>query len=72
MWHHGFATIVNMTTYSILCKYIIIIEFILIYLNDLKFKTQKYHLIVQLIVANINSISNDDDMACHMSTRCYN
>jgi len=30
-----------MTTYSILGKYIIIIEFILIYLNDLIFKIQK-------------------------------
>jgi len=41
MWPHGLMTIVNMTTYSILGKYIIIIEFILIYLNDLIFKIQK-------------------------------
>jgi hypothetical protein len=53
---------------------IIIIEFILIYLNDLKFKIQKHHLLLWLIVTNKNSISNDDDddVACHVSTRCYN
>jgi hypothetical protein len=42
MWHHGFAIIVNMTIYSILGKYIIIIEFTLMYLNDLKFKNIIY------------------------------
>jgi hypothetical protein len=34
-----------MTTYSILGKNVIIFEFILIYLNDLKLGNQKYHLI---------------------------
>jgi hypothetical protein len=65
-WHHGFATIVNMATCSI------IFEFILIYLNDLKLGTKKYHLLLQPIITNNDSISNDDDVACHLSMRCYN
>jgi hypothetical protein len=69
MWHHGFVTIVNMTTCLIFAFFF---EFILIYLNDLKFKIQTYHLFLRLKVTNNNSISNDDDVACHVSTRCYN
>ncbi len=69
--HHGFVTIVNMTTCSILCIYIYV-EFILIYLNDLKLGIQKYHLLWQLIATNNDSISNDDSVACHVSISCYN
>jgi hypothetical protein len=39
-WHHGFVTIVNMATCSI------IFEFILIYLNDLKLGIKKYHFLL--------------------------
>jgi hypothetical protein len=46
MWHHGVATIVNMTTCLFLGKYIIIIYFILIYLNDLKLGIQKYNFLL--------------------------
>jgi hypothetical protein len=46
-WHHGFTTIINMTQFvQFLDKYIIISEFILIYLNDLKLRIQKYHLFI--------------------------
>jgi len=53
-------------------KYIIIFEFILIYFNELKLRIQKYHLFLQLIAINNDSISNDDDVACHVLTKCYN
>jgi hypothetical protein len=69
-WHHGFATIVIMTTCSIF-KYVITFEFILIYLNDLKLIIKKYHLFLQLITTNNDSISKDDDVTCHVSTKCY-
>jgi hypothetical protein len=36
-------------------RYIIIIEFISIYLNDSKFKIQKYHLLLWLITTNIKT-----------------
>jgi hypothetical protein len=49
-------------------KYIIIIYFILIYLNDLKLGIQKYNFLLWLIITNSDSISNDDDVACHAST----
>jgi len=65
-WHHGFATIFNAATCSI------IFEFILILLNDLKLGIKKYHLLLRLIITNDNSISNDDDVACHVSMRRYN
>ncbi len=61
---HGFVTIVNMTTCSIFGIYI--------YLNDLKLGIRKYHLLLQLVATNENSISNDNSVACHVSTRCYN
>jgi hypothetical protein len=51
---------------------IFIFKFLLIYLNDLKFETKKYHLFLQLIITNNNSISNDDDVAFYVSTNCYN
>jgi hypothetical protein len=53
-------------------KYIIIFEFILIYLIDLKLRNKKYHLFFRLTVVNNDLISNDDDVACHVSTKCYN
>jgi hypothetical protein len=40
-------------------------------MNDLKLATQKYDLFLRLITINKTSISNDDDVACHVSTRCY-
>ncbi len=40
-WHHGFVIIINMTQFvQFLDKYIIISEFILVYLNDLKLGIQ--------------------------------
>jgi hypothetical protein len=56
MWGHDFAIIINMITCPFLDKYIIIFKFILIYLNDLKSETEKYHLLLQLIVTNNDSI----------------
>ncbi len=50
---------------------IYIFEFLLIYFNDLKLGIQKYHVFLQLIIINNDSISNEDDVACHASTRCY-
>jgi hypothetical protein len=50
----------------------IIFEFILIHLNDLKLMTKKYHLLLQLIITNNNFIFNDDDMACEVLIRFYN
>jgi hypothetical protein len=47
-----------------------VFKFLLIYLNDLKFKNKKYHFL--LIVTNNDSIFNDDDVACHVLTRYYN
>ncbi len=38
---------------------------------NLKLATKKYHLFLKLISTNSDSISNDDDMACHVSIRCY-
>jgi multisubunit Na+/H+ antiporter MnhG subunit len=49
MWHHGFTTVVSMTTCSIFGWYIIIFGFILIYFNDLKLNIKKYHLLLRLI-----------------------
>jgi hypothetical protein len=49
--------------------YIIIFEFMLIYLNDLKLGIQKYHLLLSLIKMNSDSIFNDDDVACHVLTK---
>jgi hypothetical protein len=49
----------------------IIFGFILVYLNDLKLGVQKKWKL-QLIVINNDLISNDDDVAWHVSTRCYN
>jgi len=47
IWHHGFVTIIHMTQFvQIFDKYMIIFEFILIYLNDLKLGIQKYHLLL--------------------------
>ncbi len=42
-------------------------------MNDLKLRIQKYYLLLTLIASNNDSIYNDDDVvACHVSTRCYN
>jgi hypothetical protein len=60
-WHHGFVTIINVTTCLIFG-----------YIYNLKIKNKKYHLLLQPIATNNNSISNDDDVACHVLTRCYN
>jgi len=46
-------------------------EFILKYTNDSKLATRKCHLFLWLMSINSDSISNDDDMACHMLIRCY-
>ncbi len=40
------------------------------YLNDLKLGIQKYHLLLRLIVININLISNDDVLALLIKTFC--
>jgi hypothetical protein len=69
-WHHGFVIIVTMKNCQIWVNILLLL--LLLYLNDLKFKIQKYHLLLQLISINNNSISNDNDVACHVSTRCYN
>ncbi len=42
---------------------------LLLYFNDLKLGIRKYHLLLQI---NNDSISNEDDVAWHASTRCYN
>jgi hypothetical protein len=40
-------------------------------MNDLKLPIKKYHLLLQLILTNSDSIFNNDDMECHVSIRCY-
>jgi hypothetical protein len=50
-------------------KYVIILKFMLIYLNDLKFKIQKYYLLLRLIATQF---LNDDDVKCHVSMNSYN
>ncbi len=37
-------------------------------MNDLKLEIQKYHSLLWLIAINNDSIFNDDDVACHVST----
>jgi hypothetical protein len=41
-------------------------------MNDLKLGIQKYQLFLWLILINNVSISNDNDVACYVSTKCYN
>ncbi len=47
-------------------------EFILKYMNNLKLTIKKYHLFLRLMSTNSDSISNDNDIACHVVIRCYN
>jgi hypothetical protein len=63
MWHHGFANIINDNLFNF-WVHICIFEFTLKHLKELK--------IPFIFVTNNDSIFNDDDVACHVSTRCYN
>ncbi len=41
--HHGFVTIINMTICWFWIKYLTILQFVLIYIYDVKLISQKYH-----------------------------